>query len=626
MYYSDPILDAPPPTSQLEYRRRPWSPDPLFPSSSTNALGGEQYTAADDLIPRSHLRPRREASDVSVEALDLADYARTLRARQAEDPYPAFPSQLRQVHHPPSSYPTRPHPVGSRDSFEQHPPSLVSRGPTLSSTSTHHTLSSNPPSQGRRTTRRPFSLPNTPVASQASSSRGHLPPSSYKNPRIFEAGGHPTSSDEIDISNFPKWSRGWYDSNNSSPKYNTPTSNVSRSFDPNDNYTPIPLSRLDSAKGKGKSIFDPGYNHSPFDTYGHDTYDPYDPPPPVSSIGHESSRNLLPWSTDPPEYGPPLDPLLKEERMRMLEREFGTNAKKKDQNVNPWVDEEGKPLVGTVDKSGNLVTAGPKKRVFVRSLQIILALGAAIPAIYAAAAIKSTDPRDPPPPPANKPPAYVLYVLSSLTLVLLLYLFVARPCCCGRRKTKSNKNAFPAAGNMGMMVLPVGGPGKKGKKDKSSKKGGGKYGPPGQDVQVNLIVDPTAFQPTEESDTGSEGEYDEEAMPGSYEERQHTRRRKRNRRRRGVFEGLAMEADWKVARSWLKKIIVIDIACVVLWGAAFVFIMIGQRCPIGEFDGWCNAYNVSTASACLLCVAFGVSIFFDVQDLHASKQSPRTRT
>ena len=39
----------------------------------------------------------------------------------------------------------------------------------------------------------------------------------------------------------------------------------------------------------------------------------------------------------------------------------------------------------------------------------------------------------------------------------------------------------------------------------------------------------------------------------------------------------------------------------------------------------CNAYNVSSAAACFLCVAFGVSVFFDVKDLHASKVSPRTR-
>ncbi len=40
----------------------------------------------------------------------------------------------------------------------------------------------------------------------------------------------------------------------------------------------------------------------------------------------------------------------------------------------------------------------------------------------------------------------------------------------------------------------------------------------------------------------------------------------------------------------------------------------------------CNGYNISSACACLLCVAFGISLFFDVKDLYASKTSPRTRT
>jgi len=41
--------------------------------------------------------------------------------------------------------------------------------------------------------------------------------------------------------------------------------------------------------------------------------------------------------------------------------------------------------------------------------------------------------------------------------------------------------------------------------------------------------------------------------------------------------------------------------------------------------GKCNAYNTSSAAACLLCVAFGVSVFFDVKDLYNSKTNPRTR-
>ncbi|KAF9447890.1 hypothetical protein P691DRAFT_651110, partial [Macrolepiota fuliginosa MF-IS2] len=96
-------------------------------------------------------------------------------------------------------------------------------------------------------------------------------------------------------------------------------------------------------------------------------------------------------------------------------------------------------------------------------------------------------------------------------------------------------------------------------------------------------------------------------------------------RRRSVFAGLAMEAEWKSARAWAKKIAAVDAFGVVVWGAVFVFVLVGKRCPSGGFEGWCNAYNVSSACACLLCIAFAVSIFFDVKDLHTSKASPRTR-
>jgi hypothetical protein len=190
---------------------------------------------------------------------------------------------------------------------------------------------------------------------------------------------------------------------------------------------------------------------------------------------------------------------------------------------------------------------------------------------------------------------------------------------------------------MGMMVLPVGGPGdKKKKKHKGGKKGKGGYGPPGaQDVQVNLIVDPAAFHGHEVEDSDSEDGYDSHdgSMPGGlsgagYETpEQRTRRKKhaRRRRRKGIVEGMAMEEEWRAARSWAKRVATVDVAGLVVWGAAFVFIMTGKRCPSGAFNGWCNAYNTSIASACLLAVAFGVTIFFDVQDLHASKQSPRTR-
>lgn len=40
----------------------------------------------------------------------------------------------------------------------------------------------------------------------------------------------------------------------------------------------------------------------------------------------------------------------------------------------------------------------------------------------------------------------------------------------------------------------------------------------------------------------------------------------------------------------------------------------------------CTAYNVASALACLLAVTYGLSIFFDIKDLHTSKMSPRQRT
>jgi len=364
--FSDSNLDSPPPQSQF---RRPWSPEPFdpHPSSSTthNRLQNVHYEEQDQpqernfFGPSSHRQQRREASEVSVEALDLADYARTLRVRQAEDPYPPFPSRITQQNsYPPSSFPALLPLVHSRSSLAQ-PPSLVSRGPTLSSTTTHHTSSS-----GRQPGRRPFSMPVTPLPSS------HAGSSRHRGPYIVEAESHPTPSEEIDISRFPKWSRDWYNANTASTY---PTNPIQIPAD--DIYSPLPVSHLNK-----KSPFDPGYVHDPYNSNNI-----YDPPPPLSSVGYDSLRDMVPWSNDPPDYGPPLDPMLKEERMRMLEREFGSKAKGKSKSDGlALVDEEGKPLVGTVDPKGNLVTTGPKRRVFFRSLQIILAAGASIPAIYAA--------------------------------------------------------------------------------------------------------------------------------------------------------------------------------------------------------------------------------------------------
>ena len=132
------------------------------------------------------------------------------------------------------------------------------------------------------------------------------------------------------------------------------------------------------------------------------------------------------------------------------------------------------------------------------------------------------------------------------------------------------------AGPAGMMVLPIQGlPGfgkKKGKKNKGKK---GRDGENGEGVQVNLIVDPTAF--------GLGGTRDDDAS--DIEEGVLTEPRPRGRRK-GLFEGLAMEHQWKLARKHLKQIMFFDIAMFFLWGAEFIVILMGKRCPVGAFDGW----------------------------------------
>jgi hypothetical protein len=129
-----------------------------------------------------------------------------------------------------------------------------------------------------------------------------------------------------------------------------------------------------------------------------------------------------------------------------------------------------------------------------------------------------------------------------------------------------------------MMVLPIqaipGGKEAKKKDRKKGKKGGnGEQGKQGN-VQVNLIVDPHLFR--KEEDESEDAEWDDGAP----------KRKKRTSRRRSVFAGLALEEDWKQARAFTKKLSMLDVAGLTLWGTAFVFILIGKRCPSGGFEGW----------------------------------------
>jgi hypothetical protein len=190
-----------------------------------------------------------------------------------------------------------------------------------------------------------------------------------------------------------------------------------------------------------------------------------------------------------------------------------------------------------------------------------------------------------------------------------------------------------------MMVLPVNTPNQTGKK---KNKKSGKGGQDGGSVQVNLIVDPNMFGTGTERGRGMPGRYEEDEYDEDYSDddttnpssRRKGRRRRRDWRdeehsptpRRSIFAGLAMERAWNRARSNLKKCVALDVVLTVAWTACFVMILLGNRCPPGMLDGWCDAYNIATAGASAMIVLFATSAFFGIKDLHRSKVSPRTRT
>ena len=608
-------------------------------------------------------RQRRDPSDISVEALDLADYARTLRRADVaqNDVYPHFNSDrdpyTRHAAHQPwmpvttviphphspenrsfsppslpypplvSSNPVdRPFSALSRDTM-MAPPSLVSNGTTSLSSHTNTTSPNHP-------LRRPFSLPADYNRVPALFNSRSPPPSA----RGVNAGRRAQLDTmemdynivDTDVSSFPPWARKWYTQEAGSRKGLSPV-----------------------AKGKRADI-----PRSPVED---EIFGPYIPP---SALGSQRDLGLLPWTVghpgDEPAQPSAVPDNVKEERIRMLEKEFGDRGPGRGFKQ-AFGDSEG--IIGSIDEKGNLINAGPKRRIATRWLQAIFAVGAAGSGIYGALVCASTQicrltnypeivsfvqfiKLSAPAPPSGHAAAFILYGLSVLTCLLLFFFFVITPLCLRRNKDDSGN---PKENPAGMMVFPVSNSGQTGKK--KGKRKGGKGGgamEPGGSVQVNLIVDPGMFgrgtgtgrghgTPGRYNDDDYDMDSDGGTNPSSRRRRQQQRDREgwdwdegedeaRPPRRRSVFVGLAMERAWRRARGELKKRVGLDVAMTIAWTTCFVLILLGNRCPPGTLDGWCDAYNISTACASVLIVLFATSAFFGIKDLHQSKQSPRTRT
>jgi len=257
----------------------------------------------------------------------------------------------------------------------------------------------------------------------------------------------------------------------------------------------------------------------------------------------------------------------------------------------------------------------------------------------------------PPPPKMIKPnctahpipitTSYTLYVLSVLTFFIHTYIFLIRrycKCCSGRDKEAGDGyTQLPP----GMMMLPMqmgmtGGKGK-GKKGKKGKKGMGMSGM-GGDVQVNLIIDPRMLGghghgpepdfPPDDSSFYPDPDFGSSAYSPSRPSAPSHNSNPRRPVRRSHAYGLQLERLWSLARSRLKKLIVYDVGMGIGWALQFGLIIFGGggKCPSGGFAGWCEGFNLAIACSVFLILLFGLSLFFDVRDLMASKISPRQRT
>jgi hypothetical protein len=241
----------------------------------------------------------------------------------------------------------RPFSALSRDTM-MPPPSLVSNGTTSHSSHSNNTYPNHP-------LRRPFSLP-ADYNRDPAIFNSHSPPPSARGigtgRRIqLDTMEVDYSIANADVSSFPPWARKWY----------------AHEDNPRTGSFPV-------VKGKRTNI-----PRSPVED---EIFGPYIAP---SAAGSQRDLGLLPWTVgnmnDDPVQPNSIPDNVKEERMRMLEKEFGDRGPGRG-SKQAYGDSEA--IVGSVDDKGNLINAGPRKRSAARWLQALFALGAAGSGIYGA--------------------------------------------------------------------------------------------------------------------------------------------------------------------------------------------------------------------------------------------------
>ncbi|KDN50841.1 hypothetical protein K437DRAFT_221804 [Tilletiaria anomala UBC 951] len=344
-----------------------------------------------------------------------------------------------------------------------------------------------------------------------------------------------------------------------------------------------------------------------------------------SGSGHGAPR--MPYGRH---YGPAggVDDYVKEERMRMLAKEFGPKVKRKgekdddsDNEENDEEDEDANLPSGSITKAGKIVHSWPRLFSATRALQVILSLLTMLVGIGSALLIK---PGKDKPPPQGTLPSFVLYGVTVLSTLVMLYLFVFRPCCCDpqKRMSKAGPGSMMLGGGM---VIPVLGGGPHGKKSKNPF-AGKKNKKMGAGTTVNLIVDPAMMggRGGGADDDSDDDSCSDEENESSADAARKARRRRRRRNKRNKVLNMRLQARWVVERKFLKVLLAWDIILMLLWIAADVMtIFVGKKCPSGSSNGWCDWYNGAIACSCISTVVFLLAIWWDISDLRASSKGPR---
>lgn len=343
---------------------------------------------------------------------------------------------------------------------------------------------------------------------------------------------------------------------------------------------------------------------------------------------------------------------VKEERMRMLEKEFGKPKIRHGGGGGDDDDDDDRTMrggeaggsddddddeadlpLGSVTSRGKLVTERPRWMLGARWLMGLAALAAFACGIGGALLIKPG--KNDVPATRGSAASYVVYAASAITLVALVYLHVFRPCCCDpmRRLVKPGAGGSGGPGGaLGGLVIPVlSAAGQTGKKQKMPR---GKKGRMMMQQQapptVNLIVDPTLLGGGKKSRHGGDDSSDDDDDAGGYHGERlpgDARRKKRRKNGLGVVGNMQMQQRWRVARSTTKLLLIWDCVLSLVWLAAAIVAIAFQpkagACKPGTGNGWCDFYNAAIACGVIFALTAWFTVYLGYRNLKVSSKPPR---